>query len=83
MQWKQDAEIIDKAVVQRDVKYREKLSHELADVLAYLIRLADKLDVDLHDALTDKMVINAAKYPVHLAKGSAAKYDELKAAQQQ
>ncbi len=47
---------------------------ELADVLAYLIRLADVLGVDLEQAFIDKMVKNARKYPVETAKGSAAKY---------
>jgi NTP pyrophosphatase (non-canonical NTP hydrolase) len=42
-------------------------------VLIYLVRLADRLDVDLEVAVTDKIRINAEKYPVALAKGSAAK----------
>ncbi len=56
---------------------RAKVREELADVLLYLIRLADKLDVDLVEAAVDKIAVNAKKYPVDLAKGSAKKYTEL------
>jgi NTP pyrophosphatase (non-canonical NTP hydrolase) len=50
---------------------------ELADVFIYLIRLADSLDVDLERAARDKMKLNAERYPVEKAKGSAVKYDQL------
>ena len=48
---------------------------EMADVLLYLVRLADKLDVDLLAAAQDKIARNALKYPVERSKGSARKYD--------
>jgi NTP pyrophosphatase (non-canonical NTP hydrolase) len=60
-----------------DQRTAEQVRHELADVFAYLLRLADVLDVDLEDALRRKMVLNAERYPVHLARGSARKYDRL------
>lgn len=41
-----------------------KVRDELADVLAYLLRLADVLGVDLEAALAEKIIKNAAKYPV-------------------
>ena len=50
---------------------------ELADTLIYLIRLADKLDIDLLKAATNKIDINEQKYPVKKAKGNAKKYTEL------
>lgn len=50
---------------------------ELADTLIYLIRLADKLDIDLTKAATSKIEINEQKYPVEKAKGNAKKYTEL------
>jgi NTP pyrophosphatase (non-canonical NTP hydrolase) len=50
---------------------------ELADVLLYLIRLADKLEIDLVDAASKKIALNAKKYPVKKARGSARKYTEL------
>jgi len=49
---------------------------ELADVLLYLIRLADKLDVDLVAAAKAKLGLNALKYPVDKARGSSRKYTE-------
>jgi NTP pyrophosphatase (non-canonical NTP hydrolase) len=63
-----------------EAKLRE-VKHEMADVLVYLVRLADKLDVDLMAAVQDKMVLNRAKYPADLVRGDARKYDEYKRAQ--
>ena len=54
----------------------EAVRQEIADVLIYLTRLADLLDIDLLDAAADKLVINGRKYPVDLAHGNAAKYSE-------
>ena len=56
---------------------REKIRDELADVLIYLVELADTLDVDLVAAARDKIGKNALKYPVEKARGNAKKYDEL------
>eukprot|EP00887_Chlorella_sp_A99_P003547 scaffold7.g3547.t1 len=50
----------------------------LADVLLYLVRLADACGIDLGAAALDKLAKNAAKYPVHACRGSAAKYTELR-----
>lgn len=58
----------------------EQLAHareELADVLNYLVRLADKLDVNLMDAAREKIAKNALKYPADKAPGSMKKYSEL------
>lgn len=43
---------------------RAAVAHEIADVLLYLVRLADVLDIDPVEAAMDKIVINARKYPV-------------------
>jgi NTP pyrophosphatase (non-canonical NTP hydrolase) len=56
---------------------RAAVEEEMADVLLYLVRLADKLDVDLIEAARTKMARNATKYPVEKARGSSRKYDEL------
>jgi len=56
---------------------RSKVAEELADVLLYLVRLADKLDVDLAIAASEKLKVNAAKYPADKARGSSKKYSEL------
>jgi len=55
-----------------------EVRHEMADVLVYLVRLADKLDVDLFAAVEEKMVLNRAKYPAELVRGDARKYHEYK-----
>jgi NTP pyrophosphatase (non-canonical NTP hydrolase) len=54
-----------------------KVREEIADVLLYLIRLADKLDIDLLAAATDKIRVNAVKYPVEKARGSSKKYTDF------
>lgn len=71
-QWLSDAE---SAVLQPDK--RAKVREELADVLLYLIRLGDKLDIDLMQAAAEKISINAEKYPVQKSRGSSKKYTEL------
>ena len=58
---------------------RTAVEHEMADVFAYLLRLADVLDVDLEAALRAKIDLNAQKYPVELARGNALKYTALAA----
>ncbi len=73
-QWLSQAEA--RAVMKDPAKARA-VSHELADVFHYLLRLADVLNVNLGAAFWDKMRHNQAKYPVHLARGNAKKYTEL------
>ena len=58
-------------------KLRE-VEQELADVFLYLLRLADKLNVDLLDAAARKIELNAHKYPAAKVRGSAKKYNEYK-----
>ncbi|MES3020895.1 MAG: nucleotide pyrophosphohydrolase [Pseudomonadota bacterium] len=55
-----------------------EVRHEMADVLVYLIRIADKLDVDLQAAVLEKMALNRAKYPADKVRGSARKYSDYK-----
>ena len=54
-----------------------KVKAEMADVFIYLVRLADKLDIDLIDAAEEKIESNAKKYSVAKSKGNAKKYNEL------
>lgn len=60
-----------------DATQREQVALELADVLLYLLRLADVLDIDLAAAARRKLAINRARYPVERARGRADKYDRL------
>lgn len=59
------------------VEKRGEVELELADVLIYLVRLADRLEVDLIAAATRKIRINAEKYPVEKSRGSHTKYTGL------
>lgn len=43
---------------------RQEVAHEIADVLIYLTRLADQLHIDMLAAASEKMALNAKKYPV-------------------
>lgn len=52
----------------------QAIEEEMADVLLYLVRLADRLNVDLATAAKTKLQRNAEKYPVSEAKGNAVKY---------
>jgi dCTP diphosphatase len=71
-QWLPDAESASPTA-----ETRAKIREELADVLLYLVRLADKLDIDLTAAAFEKLAINARKYPIHKARGNSKKYTEL------
>ena len=52
---------------------REQIAHEAADVLLYLIQLADQLGIDLLAAADRKIALNATRYPVATARGSSRK----------
>ena len=54
----------------------DKIKEELADVMIYCLSLANTMDVDIATIVKDKIKLNAEKYPVEKAKGSARKYDE-------
>ena len=55
----------------------ETVRQEIADVLIYLTRLADLLDIDLLDAAADKLALNARKYPIEKSHGNALKYTDF------
>ncbi len=55
----------------------DEVSLEMADIMMYLIRLADKLDVDLLQSVERKIKLNAVKYPIEKSKGIAKKYNKL------
>lgn len=74
VQWRTDAEV-EQMLADQDG--RRQLEEEVADVAIYLLRLADVCGIDLLSAVTDKIAVNARKYPVEKAKGSARKYTEF------
>ena len=57
---------------------RAEVGEEMADVFLYLLQIADKLQIDLIAAAQQKLVLNAAKYPVAQARGSSRKYNEFR-----
>ena len=63
-----------KQSLELDDKQRRAVALEMADVLIYLLRLADRLDIDLLQAAREKMVLNAEKYPADRSCGRADKY---------
>lgn len=73
--WKTDKEIDQEMA---DGPKRTAVIDEIADVLMFGLLLADRLDVDVAKAITDKLAANERKYPVALARGNARKYTELR-----
>ncbi len=55
---------------------KEPIADELADVLIYLVRLADQLQIDLMEAATEKIKKNEMKYPADRVRGSSRKYSD-------
>jgi NTP pyrophosphatase (non-canonical NTP hydrolase) len=74
-QWKSDAEV---AALPGDPAAHAALSDECADILLYLLLVADKAGIDLAQAARAKLAKNAAKYPVDKSFGSSLKYTQLK-----
>jgi len=62
---------------QLTAEQREVVALEMADVLLYLVQLANATGVDLLDAARRKMALNAQRYPVDKARGRSDKHDQL------
>lgn len=72
--WCTDAESEDRI---RNPATRRAIAEELADVVNYALLLADRMKLDLPGEVRRKIRINARKYPVKKARGTAKKYTEL------
>jgi dCTP diphosphatase len=68
--------ISEEASTQLSPEENTAVSEELADVLNYLVRLSDKLNIDLLEAAHRKIDLNAKKYPADKVRGSSRKYTE-------
>jgi NTP pyrophosphatase (non-canonical NTP hydrolase) len=55
----------------------KEISGEMADILFFILRLSQKYDIDLTEALNKSIEKNNERYPIHKAKGSNKKYTEL------
>jgi dCTP diphosphatase len=60
----------------KNAKEMALIRQEIADVFIYLTRLADKLDINIEQAVLEKIALNQKKYPVILAKDNAVKYNK-------
>ena len=67
-QWKTH-EDVEEAL--KDDQFREELSSEIADVLVYLLRVADTTGIDPTKAVVEKMKRNREKYPLDYWEGKA------------
>jgi len=72
--WKTDAEV-DQDLA--DTAKKAGVAEEIADVVMFAMLLADRLGIDLAEAIAAKLAANEQKYPVNLARGNARKYTEL------
>jgi dCTP diphosphatase len=72
--WKKEEEI--RAAFEQP-EFRQRLGEELADVMVFLLYLAEASGIDLGAAVESKIALNAQKYPVEKARGSAVKYDQF------
>jgi dCTP diphosphatase len=65
---------------QQDVTLQRRhddVRYELADIVILALAFAERAGIDLSAAITDKLALNAAKYPVERARGRSDKYDRL------
>ena len=72
--WKTDDEI-DELLTQDE--FRQTIGYELADVMAFCLNFAIATNIDLSQAMNEKMIHNNKKYPIEKSKGNAMKYNEL------
>lgn len=63
--------------IKRDRRQFSRVKEEIADIFIYLLSLSNVLEIDMSEAVTEKLGQNAKKYPVNKAKGSNKKYNEL------
>ncbi len=56
---------------------KDAATEELADIVNYCILMADKMGINIEDAVMDKIAKNREKYPVEKSFGSSKKYTEL------
>ena len=59
-----------------DEKEMRHVGEEIADVFIYLVRLADKLNVDIEKAVLEKIEVNESRYPVEMSKGNSTKFSK-------
>jgi dCTP diphosphatase len=73
LQWLPDEDV--QAALTTD-RLRGRFEEEIADVVIYLLRLADVTGVDLEAAVAAKLAVNEARYPIEISRGRDDRYDE-------
>lgn len=73
-QWKPEGDFEEEA---HGAEMQQRLREECADVLLYLLLIAERSGIDLQAAAEAKIQANAKKYPVEKSKGRSTKYDKL------
>ncbi len=74
-QWKPEKQFEEEAL--NDEKMQQRLKEECADVLLYLLLVAERTGIDLQTAAEQKLAANNLKYPVEKSRGTSTKYTEL------
>ena len=74
-QWKPEQQFEEEAL--NDEKMQQRLKEECADVLLYLLLVAERTGIDLQQAAEQKLAANNLKYPVEKSRGTSTKYTEL------
>ncbi len=74
-QWKPEA--VFEELATRDKRMQQRMREECADVLLYLLLVAERAGIDLQTAAAEKIAANGLKYPVERARGTSAKYTDL------
>lgn len=60
----------------KNKKKREEIAEEVSDILFYLLRFSDVMNIDLQKAVDKKLEKNAKKYPAEKVRGNSKKYNE-------
>ena len=72
--WK---ETMSASRIKKDRRQFNRVKEEVADIFIYLLSLSNVLELDMSEAVAEKLEQNARKYPVSKSKGSNKKYNEL------
>jgi len=70
-QWKEKEPI---RAIKNNREFMQSIKNELSDIMIYSLNFANKLDIDISEAIRNKIDENNRKYPVNLARGKAEKY---------
>lgn len=73
----ESTELLELFQWQNSPKSEDLLKEELADVFLYALMIADHYELNVEEIMLEKIMKNAAKYPIEKAKGKSKKYNEL------